>query len=287
MALAASAAQGDAVDWDNHRGELSKNYDNGTASYMLATDTNTLTFQLAHQGATGGLFSFSQWRIDNWPMEERPDPDYNTVANANNDVALSLYGYYGEDGAGGVTLPAYGDSDSYSLTIGFETPVESLVFDVNSINALAKSSGFNSQDILTIRGRLNGEFVDAPSFLPLAGEDQAYIISGHTLIGDFDHPLAFYEGAPGHHVTDSGSVRVAFSSRVDAIELVMRSVAIHPDPEAFLPGYAPGDGSVLQVWAFSLGDLSFTTVPEPATGTIVALAAGALALKRRRTPARS
>ncbi len=285
MFLATGVVKGDGIDWDDHRGGLTKGYDNLTASYAVETGANTLTFRLVHRGATSGLFSFSQWRIDNWPLDERPDPDYNTVANGSNEVALSLYGYYGEDGAGDVTPPAYGDSDSYSLLIDFAVPVDSLVFDVNSINALVKAAGFNSQDVLTIHGSLGGESASAPLFLPLAEEDQAYLISGNTLIGDFDHRLVFDETSPGHHVTDSGSVRVAFSSRVDAIELAMRSVAIHPDPEQFQAGYTPGNGSVLQVWAFSLGDLSFTTVPEPQPAMICAtMSVGTFALRRRKPP---
>ncbi len=284
MLLAADVVKGEEIDWNDHRGEVAKGYDNLTATYVLETDMNTLTFRLVHQGATNDLFSFSQWRIDNWPLDERPDPDYNVVANGSNDVALSLYGYYGEDGAGDLTLPSYGDSDSYSLFIDFAVPVDSLVFDINSINALVKASGFNSQDILTVSGSLGGESTDSFSFFPLAEGDQAYLISGNTLTGDFDHQLVYDESAPGHHVTDSGSVRVTFSSRVDSIELTLRSVATHPDPEQFQAGYAPGNGSVLQVWGFSLGNLSYTTIPEPEPAMICAMSAGILAARRRRSP---
>ena len=284
MAWLTVGASADTVGWAGHQGQLvDKPYDNSSDSFQLVTDTNTLTFALVHRGASSDMFSYSQWIIERWPGVGDPvvETEWNTVNNANNDVALSLFGYYGEDGAGDVTLPAEGDFDSYSLSISFAQPVSDLSFDINSINALIKSNGFNSQDILTIRGTFNGEFVSTPSFLPLSNDDQAYVIAGDTLTGDFGHELVFDAPDPGHHVTDSGSVGVTFTSVVDTIEIVMKSVATTPPPNEFQAGYQPGDGSVLQTWAFSLGDLTFTTVPE-LSSAILALLGGIRLLERRR-----
>ena len=284
LAVTAGYGLGDTISWADHQGELGdKPFDDGPASYQLVMDSNTLSFKLVHQGASSGMFSYSQWIIERWPGIGDPvvKTEYNTASNANNDVAFSMFGYYGEDGAGPRTLPTDGDFDSYSLSISFDQPVTDLSFDVNSINALIKNNGFNSQDILTIRGSLNGEFVSIPSFLPASEGDQAYVIAGDTLTGDFDHGLVLNAPDPGHHVTDSGTVGVTFTSVVDTIEIIMKSVATTVPPNEFQPGYVQTNGGVVQTWLFSVGDLTFTTVPEPSRG-ILGLLGGLLLLKRRR-----
>ncbi|MBK1881432.1 hypothetical protein JIN85_03330 [Luteolibacter pohnpeiensis] len=272
-----TACLGDEIQWADEHGEVGKNFDDSTVSYQVATDRNLVTFQFAHQGASSGMFSISQWAVSDWPEKD------GAVANGENDIALSMWGYYGEDGAGEETLATDGDYDIYALTISFNTAVENLTFDINSINALIKDSGFNSQDILTIQGTLNGEYVSLPSLTPLDPDDQAYVIAGDTLTGDFNHELVYNAPDPGQHVTDSGSVHVTFETRVDTIEVVMKNVATRPDAENFQSGYVGANGETVQYWGFSVGDLTFTTIPEPTGWWLGCLAGCGWMLRRRRS----
>lgn len=281
------AAMADSIVWADYQGQAPpKAFDSSPATYEITTDSNAVTFELSHQAVTSDMFTFSQWVIDRWPgLGGAVGNDFNVMSNANNDVTFTVYGYYGEDGAGPQTVPSLGDSDSYRFTIDFAQPVSDLNFQVNSVNALIKTTGFNSQDFLTIKGFLNGSEVSAPSIAPLAvPAERAFTIEGETLVGDFDHLITTVD--PGQHVSDLGSLGVSFLGAVDSVELTMVNVATNPSAPEFSPGFAPGDGSVLQTWAFSVGDVNFTTgavvVPEPSSVLLLLLAGGCLGMRRRR-----
>lgn len=71
----------------------------------------------------------SQWGINRWPTPPafKPDSgDSNIVTNAQNNVVLGMWGYYGDNGShanpSDRTIPQIGDSTSYRITLDFGSP---------------------------------------------------------------------------------------------------------------------------------------------------------------------
>ncbi len=276
-----------SIDWDDFQGDLSeREYTNNLKQYRVTLPNNQISFELEHLATSSGLFAYSDWVVERWPNlgtgQPVISPQNEASANAANDVAFTSFGYYGEDGAGPVTLPTNGDYVSYKLKISFTTAVNGLHFDINSINAIIKSSGFNSLDIVTVGGSLGGVFGNTPSFTPLDGASSAFIISGDTLTGDFNHPLVIDPPDPGTHVTNSGSVGVFLGHTVDTVEIRIKNVATRPDAANFSPGFLASNGGVLQTWSVSLGNLSFITVPEPSHAALISFAGMVSFFRRRR-----
>ena len=276
-AFCVALAHGDLIRWSDFQGDLSPmEYNSATKTYQRPTATNNLSFTLEHLGTTGGMFSYSDWAVERWPNLPNSlpivSPQNEASANAANDVAFSCFGYYGEDGAAPLTLPTNGDFDRYKLSMQFQNPVIDLRFDLNSINALIKSSGFNSQDVLTIRGFLNGNLVTTPQLVPRLPSSPAFTFAGDTLTGNFNHPLTSNPPDPGTHVTDTGSVNVFFSQLVDRVEIIIKNIATHPVPQNFQSGFVVGNGGVVQTWSISVGDISFDSALLGATAVVTTLA---------------
>ena len=112
-------------------------------TYGEEGSTNAVTFQLEHDGTTSGMDSASQWVINRWPPAPDFNPangEFNVTTNANNDVVLGAFGFYGENGfdsstpSAEVTLPQIGDSVTYTLSLQFAVPVSTLGFQINNIN---------------------------------------------------------------------------------------------------------------------------------------------------------
>jgi len=267
----------DLIRWSDFQGDLSPlEYSSATKTYQRPTTSNSLSFTLEHLGTTGGMFSYSDWVVERWPNLPNSlpivSPQNETSANAANDVAFSCFGYFGEDGAFPLTLPTNGDFDRYKLTLQFQSPVINLRFDVNSINALIKSSGFNSQDVFTIRGYLNGNLVNNPQFVPRLPSSPAFTIAGDTLTGNFNHPLTSNPPDPGTHVTDTGTVNVFFTELMDRVEITLKNIASNPVPQNFQSGFVVGNGGIVQTWSMSVGDISFDTALLGATAVVTTLA---------------
>lgn len=289
-------ATADVIEWANSSevGQLSKPYDDETASFTVNTSTNGVTFTLDHRHTTSGMDSASQWAINRWPEAPNFSPDsgnFHIVSNGDNDIVLGLYGFYGDDGftantpADEITIPQEGDSVAYSLSLGFDTPVSDLQFEINNINALTKPTGFNSSDELLIEAFVGGSGTASPNYLR---DGSGYVRDGDVLGGNWFNRIGLFNEPPyetaDQHVTSEGSVLLRFETPVDLVTLTLTNVAENA-PEPFQPGFddpdTPNTEERLQTWAFSVGDLHFTTIPEPSS-TLLALS-GALLLMFRRS----
>ncbi len=295
----------DVIEWDPLQGspDVSKGFDRDSASFELDTESNAVTFELSHEGTTSNMDSASVWAVNRWPAPpaeivnvngvDQFVGDFNVVSNANNDVVLGLAGFYGEFGPSGVnTEAAEGDSTIYKLTLTFDVPVIGLDFQVIGINALAKENGFNSNDLFTIEAFLGRDAAASPTY---SNEGAGFIRSGDELVGDWDNrigtapsdPNGFDLEGQAQHISDAGAVQLNFGEAVDSVALTLTSVAesIRPDENGNYPTdrprqYSSGSNG-LQTWAFSVGDLSFTTIPEPSSALLLGLGC-LLTLRRRR-----
>jgi hypothetical protein len=303
--VALSTAFGDVIQWADRQDTLGKGFDNDTASFSVDTSTNAVTFQLEHNGTTSGMDSASQWVINRWPPEPDFNPadgEFNVTTNGNNDIVLGAYGFYGENGFDSstppaeVTVPQIGDSVTYTLSLQFATPVSTLGFQFNNMNALSKVTNFNSRDTLVVAGFLGSATTASPTY---SNEGAGFIRTGDTLDGDWDNRIGLNNPSPydiaDQHVTNEGSVNLEFTSPVDLVTLTLTNTAednstpINAEEQAggvgvFSPGFddpgTPDSEERLQTWSFSVGDLTFTTIPEPSS--VALLGMGALLLFRRR-----
>ncbi len=291
-----STSPADVIEWANGGDEILnifKPYDDSTASFTVDTVTNGVTFTLGHQSTSSGMDSASQWNINRWPVAplfHESTGNFQISTNENNDVVLGLYGFYGDNGFDGttppneITQPQIGDAVSYTLSLDFDTPVRELGFEVNGINALGKSNGFNSNDALLVEAFLGDTPAASPSY---SSEGPGFIRTGDLLEGNWDHQIGLANDPPyveaTHHVTNEGSVRIEFSEPVDRVDLTLTNTAEFPNG-TFLSGFdspnTPDTQESLQTWSFSVGDVGFTTIPEPSTASFL-LGAGMLFLLRR------
>lgn len=303
-----STASADVIQWADRQGTLDKGFDNESASFSVDTATNALTFQLDHNGTTSGMDSASQWSINRWPPSPDFSPangDFNLVSNANNDIVLGLNGFYGENGFDAntppaeVTVPQIGDSVTYTLSLQFETPVTTLGFQINNINALSKVTNFNSRDSLAVAAFLGGDAVASPTY---SDQGSGIIISGDQLDGDWDNRIGLNNPSPydvaDQHVTDEGSVNLEFGEAVDRVTLTLTNIAednaspvtqeeIDGGVGVFSPGFdddfTPDTEERLQSWAFSVGDVTFTTIPEPSSMALLGLSSLIFFRRNRRS----
>lgn len=291
FALALPMAQADVIRWaeTDERGQLAKPFDDRSAGFVIDTASNSVTFTLDHRNTTGGMVSASQWTVNRWPEPayEPETGDFNVVTNGNNDVVLSMYGYYGENGADDIsTVPRVGDSTTYQLSLDFAQSVSQLEFEVNGINALTKSTGFNSRDTLVVEGFLGNSAVPEPDFL---AEGTGFVRDGNVLDGDWLNRIGLDNEPPydlaDQHITSEGSLRLRFDGPVDRVFLTLSNTAENPI-DTFAPGFddpnTPDTEERWQTWAFSVGDLSFHTIPEPSTAAFFLSAVLALATRRSR-----
>ena len=200
--LAVSTSFGDVIRWADRQDTLGKGGDNDTAAFSVDSSTNAVTFQLDHNGTTSGMDSASQWVITRWP----PEPDFNAAngefnvtTNANNDVVLGAYGFYGENGftsstpTGEITIPIIGDTVTYTLSLQFATPVSTLGFQINNINALSKVTNFNSRDTMVVAGFLGSDSMASPTY---SDEGAGFLRTGDTLDGDWDNRIGLNNPSP-------------------------------------------------------------------------------------------
>lgn len=275
-----SLAAADTVTWGTYRGLVSKSYDESPAAFQITTDSNAVVLSLQQVEESTSMFGASQWGVDRWPGAPPFDGNqFNIVTNASNDIVLGLWGFYGEDGFGANTTPMLGDFTTHRLSIIFAQPVTDLAFQINTINALIKSTGFNSNDILTISAFLGSNAVASPTY---SNEGTAYTRNGDVLTGDFANRMP--EADPGQHTSNGGSLTVNFGAALDRIELTLKNIVDHEDPSMVQPGFDdPNSAQVegLQTWAFSVNNLSFHTIPEPSSG-LLSLVAFSLLFRRRK-----
>ena len=302
-----STGLGDVIQWSDRQNTLGKGFDDNTASFAIDTATNAVTFQVEHNSTSSGMDSASQWVINRWPPEPDFNPangEFNVTTNANNDVVLGLYGFYGENGfdsntpANEITIPTIGDSVSYTLSLSFATPVTTLDFQINNINALSKVTNFNSKDSLLVAAFLGGADAASPTY---SNEGTGIDRTGDLLVGDWDNRIGLNNPAPydvaDQHVTNEGSVNLSFTSPVDRVTLTLTNIAednatpitaeeIAGGVGTFSPGFddasTPDVEERLQTWSFSVGDLSFTTIPEPSSMALLGFS-GLLLFRRRRS----
>lgn len=288
-----SSGYADVIQWAGSQGTLGKAFDDSTDSFTVSTSTNAVTFQLEHNSTSSGMDSASQWSINRWPPPPSfTEGNFNVVTNANNDIVLGLYGFYGENGftastpPNEITIPVEGDTVSYTLSIGFEAPVSTLSFDMNGINALTKTTGFNSQDFMLVEAFLGTSAAGSPQY---SNEGPGFVRQGDELIGDWFNRIGLDNPEPydlaDQHVTDEGSVTLTFTDPVDRVDLTMTNVAKN-EVGPFSPGFdepaTPDTEERLQTWAYSVGDLTFTTIPEPSTTLLAGLSLFLLGFRRRR-----
>ncbi len=249
--LLTSVSFADSLDWDNWKRTLDKpGFNSNPATFSRASTSGEITvaFDIEHLGTTSPLFSYSKWEIDKWGDD---GSTFQVVTNANNDVVLGLWGYWGWDGLDTTPKVEIGDTTSYKVTMRFSEPVQDLQFQMNGINGFIKpSDGFNSRDILTISGLHDGASAASPLF---SNPGIGFTINGNVLTGDYLNQIG--GGLSGQHVTDDGSVNLTFTEPVDEVVFSLVNEAGHFDPQQFV--------DELQTWSFSIGDLSFSKVMDP------------------------
>ena len=118
-------------------------------------------------------------------------------------------------------------------------------------------------------------------------EGTGYIRNIDELVGDWDNRIGLNNPAThdiaDQHVTDEGSVNLTFTDPVDLVTLTITNVAANQIDAALFENFNDGStaNQALQTWAFSVGDVSFTTIPEPSSVALLGLGL-LLGLRRQR-----
>lgn len=120
-------------------------------------------------------------------------------------------------------------------------------------------------------------------------EGTGFTRDGNRLDGDWFNRIGLSNDPPwdiaDQHVTSEGSIRLRFDDPVDRVALTLTNTAENPTG-TFQTGFddpdTPDTQEQWQTWAFSVGDLQFTTIPEPHAATFLMIALLALTTRRNR-----
>src|SRR5690606_16462536 len=109
---------------------------------------------------------------------------------------------------------------SHRLTLQFDHPVDQLSFMLNGVNALIKQlEGFNSHDVISIESYLGDV---AQGDIAYRQEGDAFVRTDNVLTGDYS--VQINEGFSGQHISDRGSLRLAFTKTVDRVVINFTNV---------------------------------------------------------------
>ncbi len=293
--LAPGAAMADGIRWADSpdRGQLNKGFDDRTVSLTVDTQTNGVTSS-----------SIITTRPAEWirPLGGEstvgpPHPLSSLTAVIPISSPMLRTTWSSECGATTATtevtrIPRTARFPRLAIQRPIASPwisgapASDLEFQINGINALTKPVAFNSNDSLMVEAFLGDSMTGLPGVFE---EGTGFTRDGNRLDGDWFNRIGLSNDPPwdiaDQHVTSEGSIRLRFDDPVDRVALTLTNTAENPTG-TFQTGFddpdTPDTQEQWQTWAFSVGDLQFTTIPEPHAATFLMIALLALTTRRNR-----